>query len=179
MDIHTLWSKALKQTEILRMRLQDLSSVDVTAVPYIFLAESALNRGDTVVRQGQVLIERPALWLPSLSPHFEGFEFEKDFNVSSDTMTTFFLVRGVQFPSMRYRHQVSSLDVTEQSLQRAADQFRRQLTMAEDVKTGLVLGPEDAWQFSILLLVGSLVIRSAPGDLRRMMDEWRKRQGGP
>jgi hypothetical protein len=44
------------------------------------------------------------------------------------------------------------------------------------VKTGLVIGLEDAWQFSILLLVGMLVIRSAEGDLRRFLDDWRKRQ---
>jgi len=178
MDIQALWSKALKQTEILRMRLQELSSVDATAVPYIFLAESVLNRGDTVVRKGNVLIERPSLWLPSLSPQFEGFEFDKDFAVTSDTMTTFLLVRGVQFPSLRYRHEVSSLDVTEQSLRHAAEQFRHQLTMGEDITTGLVLGPEDAWQFSLLLLVGALVTRSAHGDVRRLLDEWRKRQRG-
>jgi len=35
------------------------------------------------------------------------------------------------------------------------------------VRTGLVIGLEEAWQFSILLLVGMLVIRSADGDLRR------------
>lgn len=38
------------------------------------------------------------------------------------------------------------------------------------------MGPEDAWQFSLLLLVGALVVRSAEGDLRRILEEWRKRQ---
>ena len=47
---------------------------------------------------------------------------------------------------------------------------------AEDTTTGLVVGPEDAWQFSVLLLVGALVVRSAEGDLRRILDDWRRRQ---
>ncbi len=176
MDIHTLWNAALKRTELIRLRLQDLATFDATAVPYVFLAESAVNRGDTVVRKGQVLIERPAIMLPSFSPQFEGFEFDKDLHVSDDTVATFLLVRGVQFPSLKYHHQLSSLDVIEGSLQHAVDRFREQLTAAEDIRTGLVVGPEEAWQFSILLLVGALVIRSAKGDLRRLLEEWQKRQ---
>ena len=176
MDIQELWEKALKQTEIVRMRLQDLATFETTAVPYVFLAESALNQGDTVVRKGQVLIERPAIVLPQFSPQFEGFDFEQDLQIPKDMLATFLLVRGIQFPSLKYRHQMSSLDLVEQSLQQAIDQFSRQLTAAEDIKTGLVIGPEDAWQFSLLLLVGALVVRSAEGDVRRLLEEWRKRQ---
>lgn len=170
MDIQELWEQARKQTELVRLRMQDLATFDATAVPYLFLAESSLNAGDTVVRQGQVVIERPAIVLPKFSPQFEGFDFEHDL------MASFLLVRGIQFPSLKYRHQVSSLDVYEGSLQRAIDHFSQRLTMAEDTATGLVVGPEAAWQFSVLLLVGALVVRSAEGDLRRMLEAWRKRQ---
>ncbi|MBI2103976.1 MAG: hypothetical protein HYT90_00140 [Candidatus Omnitrophica bacterium] len=176
MDIQALWDKARKQTEILRMRLSDLSTFEATAVPYLFLAESAVNPGDTVVRRGQVLIERPAIILPGFSPHFEGFGFDSDLHVSEDAVATLLLVRGIQFPSLKYRHQLSSLDLFEDSLQQAIKHFSAQLAAAEDVKTGLVIGPEDAWQFSLLLLVGALVVRSAEGDLRRILEQWRKRQ---
>ena len=178
MDIQELWDKALKRTEIIRMRVQDLATFEATAVPYIFLAESALNQGDTVVRRGQVLIERPSIVLPSFSPRFEGFEFDKDLHVTDDTMATFLFVRGIQFPSLKYRHQLSSMDLAEQSLQKTIEQFKQQLAVAEDIKTGLVIGPEDVWQFSVLLLVGALVVRSAEGDLRRILEEWRRRQQG-
>lgn len=160
------------------MRLQDLATFDATTVPYIFLAESSVNPGDTVVRKGHVLIERPGIVLPKLSPQFEGFEFETDLHLSDDAIATFLLVRGVQFPSLKYRHQLSSLDLLEESLQTAIERFTQQLTVAEDIKTGLLVGPEDVWQFSVLLLVGALVVRSAEGDLRRLLDEWRKRTRG-
>ncbi|MBI1991735.1 MAG: hypothetical protein HYY90_04290 [Candidatus Omnitrophica bacterium] len=178
MDIQELWDKARKQTEVLRMQLQDLSTFQATVVPYIFLAESAVNPGDSIVRKGQVLIERPSIVLPGFSPQFEGFEFESDLHVSDNTVATFLLVRGIQFPSLKYRHQVSSLDVFEDSLQKAIEHYTKQLTLAEDIKTGLVVGPEDTWQLSLLLLVGALVVRSAEGDLRRILEEWRKRQKG-
>lgn len=176
MDIQELWDKARQRTEIMRLRLQDLATFESTRVPYIFLAESSLNQGDTVIRKGQVVIERPSIVLPNFSPQFEGFEFEKELRVNDDAVATFLLVRGIQFPSLKYRHHVSSLDVMEQPLNKAIEHWQEQLTMAEDVQTGLLVGPEEAWQFSLLLLVGALVVRSAEGDLRRILEEWRKRQ---
>ena len=176
MDIQELWDNARKRTEILRLRMQELSSAETTTVPYVFLAESALNQGDTVVRRGHVLVERPSILLPGFSPQFEGFAFDKDLHVSEEAIATFLLVRGVHFPSLRYRHQTSSLDLFEGNLQKAITHFQDQLSRAEDIKTGLVIGLEEAWQFSILLLVGMLVVRSAEGDLRRFLEEWRKRQ---
>jgi hypothetical protein len=176
MELQELWDRARKETEILRMQLQDLLTFEATTVPYIFLGESSLNAGDTVVRRGQVVIERPAIVLPSFSPQFEGFAFDPALHLRDDALATFLLVRGIQFPSLRYQHQVSSLDVFEDPLSKAAAHHLRRLTEAEDIRTGLVLGPEDAWQFSVLLLVGALVVRSAEGDLRRILDAWRRRR---
>ena len=176
MDLMELWEKARKQTELIRLRAQALATFEATVVPYVFLGESSLNAGDTVVRRGQVVIERPAIVLPSFSPQFEGFEFDPSWHLSDEAVATFLLVRGIQFPSLKYRHQVSSLEVFEGALAKAIEHFKTQLTISEDLKTGLVIGPEDAWQFSILLLVGALVVRSAEGDLRRLLEEWRKRQ---
>jgi hypothetical protein len=97
-------------------------------------------------------------------------------HLNNESVATFLLVRGIQFPSLKYRHQLSLLDVVERPLQQAVEQFADQLSAAEDVTTGLLVGPEDAWQFSILLLVGALVVRSAEGDLRQILEAWRKRQ---
>ncbi|HEX9780968.1 MAG TPA: hypothetical protein VGB20_07120 [bacterium] len=178
MDIEALWDKARKETEIRRMRMSELPTFEAARVPYIFLGPSTVNDGDTVVRRGHVLLERPTLILPSVSPQFEGFEFDRDWQLSEHSVATFLLLRGVQFPSMKYKHQVSSLDVYEAGPDRAAAHYLEQLNRTEDVHTGLVIGPEDAWQFSVLFLIGALVVRSAEGDLRRILEQWRRRQRG-
>ncbi len=175
MDIEELWSRALKQTEIIRARLQELATFEATPLPYIFLAESSLNSGDTGVRKGQIMVERPSLILPS--PQFQGFEFEQELHISEDAMLNFLLVRGVRFPSLRYKHELSSLDLREGSLQQAITAYHDQLKQAEDIHTGLVVGPEDAWQCSVLILVGRLVIRSAEGGVRRLLEQGKRRQG--
>lgn len=174
MDLEALWNNALKHTEIIRSRALDLATFETTTVPYCFLAESSVNVGDTVVRKGQVLVERPALILPS--PEFRGFDFETELQLTENTVVNFLLVRGVRFPSLRYRHASASLEVQEGPLRQAVSRITEDLKRAEDLKTGVVIGPEEAWQLSVLILMGSLVIRSAEGDLRKLLDEWRKRQ---
>ena len=174
MDIEALWDKALKNTEILRSRVHELETFRATTLPYVFLAESGLNHGDTIVRRGQVVVERPALILPSAQ--FQGFEFDTGPGVSDDAVLNFLFVRGVRFPSLRYRHELSSLDVREGSLQQAIDVYADRLAKAEDVHTGLVVGPEDAWQFSVLILVGSLISRSLEDDVRRLLSQWRRKE---
>lgn len=176
MDIQELWDKARKETELIRLRVLELSSFEPTHVPYIFLAESSVNRGDTVVRKGHVLVEKPSILLPGLSPQFEGFRFDEDMRLSEQSVATFLLIRGVQFPSLKYRHELSALDLFEGPLADAIRQHSDKLAHAEDTQTGLVVGPEESWQFSVLLLVGALVIRSAEGDIRRLLEAWRRRQ---
>ncbi len=174
MNLDELWDHALKQTEILRSRMLELETFEATALPYVFLAESSVNAGDTVVRQGQVLVEKPALILPS--PQFNGFEFESEWHLSENAVLNFLLVRGVKFPSLRYRHELSSVDLREGSLRDAITYYANRLKHAEDIHTGLVVGPEEAWQLSVLILVGSLVSRSTENDLRRLLDDWHRQQ---
>ncbi len=178
MDIEALWKKAVSQTEIHRMRLQDLATFEDTLVPYTFLSESSLNKGDTVVRQGKVLIQKPALLLPGNSPQFEGFDFELDNGLSERSVSTFLYMRGIQFPSMRYRHEIASIDLIEKSLQESIDHYKDLMARHEDIQTGLLIGPEDTWQFSLLILVGALVARSSGSDIQKILDKWKQDNSG-
>lgn len=171
MDFNEIWNKALRKTEIIRPRVLPLSTYNVTHLPYICLSESSINKGDTAVRRGEILIEKPAIVLPHNAPQFEGFDFEKGMNVNEELFKSFLLVRGVQFPGLRYNNKSYSLDVHEGSLSRSIEHFKKELQNAENVHTGLVAAPEDCWQFSILLFICSQVARSADGDIKRLYDD--------
>ena len=157
MDIQDIWEKALKNTEIIRPRVQALLTFATTNLLYIFLAESSLNLGDKVVRKGEVLLEKPTLILPSNLPQFEGFDFEKEPHFNQDTLTNFLLVRGVTFPSLKYNNKTYTLDIFEGQLKKAIEYYNNKLRRQEDVHTGLVVGPEDCWQFSVLIFILSLI----------------------
>lgn len=170
-----IWEKALRYTEIVRPRIQPLATDGPTFLPYIFLAESSVNVGDTVVRRGEVIVEKPAIILPQNLPQFEGFESPQEQPFNPDMVTNFLLVRGIRFPSMKYNNRTYSLDVREGKLQSAIDHYGRELQRQENLTTGLVIGPEDCWQFSILVFICSQVLRSAEGDIQKLLDDYHKR----
>ncbi|HXV28339.1 MAG TPA: hypothetical protein VD913_05165 [bacterium] len=176
MDIQSNWEKALKQTEIVRPRVQPLHTFDATQLPYIFLAESLVNAGDTVVRKGEIMVEKPAIILPQNLPQFEGFEFEKEFDSHQDYLSTFFMVRGIKFPSMKYNNKTESLDIHEGKMRQAIELYRNELQRKEDVSTGLLTGPEDCWQFSVLIFICSQIFRQADGDIKRLFDKFRNNE---
>ncbi len=173
MDIHESWEKALKHTEIVRPRVQPLQTFEVTQIPYIFLAESLVDHGSTVVRKGDVMVDKPSIILPPDLPQFEGFEFEKRFSGVADYLTTFLMVRGIRFPSLKYENKIASLDVRKEKLAREVEAFLQVLQRQENVSTGLVIGPEDCWQFSILIFICGQIVRSADGDVRKIFERYR------
>jgi hypothetical protein len=174
MDIREFWERALKYTEIVRPRIQPLQTFDVTVLPYIFLAESSVNTGDTVVRKGAVSVEKPSLILPPNIPLFEGFEAESNPQVDLNTLADFFLVRGVRFPSMKYNNKTDSVDVRDGKLKDSIAHYSKELQEAENVTTGLVIGPEDIWHFSVLVYICTAVSRSAENDIRKLWERYRE-----
>lgn len=174
MNIQDAWEKALKKTRIIRPRAQELQTFSETNVAYTFLAEALVNRGDTIVRKGEVMVEKPAIVLPSNSPQFEGFDFEKEFEIGQDIITNFLLVRGVSFPSMKYNNKTDSLNIYDGHIDKAIKYYSDMLQRKEDVHSGLVVGPEDCWQFSVLIFTCTQIVKSANSDIRRLLERFRK-----
>lgn len=175
MDIQEIWEKALKNTEIVRPRVQPLLTFAATHLPYIFLAESTVNLANTVVRRGEVLVEKPSIILPFNLPQFNGFDFEEELHLGDELITNFLLVRGVTFPALRYNNKTHSLDIYEDKLDKAIEHYSDKLQREEDVYSGLVVGPADSWQFSVLVFVCSQVARSSNNDIRKLLEDFKKR----
>lgn len=175
MDVYGLWLKALKHTQIIRARVSSLRVDEDTPMPYIFLGESTVNAGDTVVRKGEVSIQRPSLILPPNIPQLEGYDWEdgEELKDLPNSITNFFLVRGIALPSYRYNNKTSEMDIFEGRLSKAIAHYRDELQRAENVHTGLVIGPEDCWQFSVLLYNCAQVVKNADHDIQRLLDEFR------
>ena len=177
MNLEEKWNQAVKNTDILRSRLNQLLAFDDTDVPYTFLASSTINIGDTVVRKGKILVHKPLIVLPQNFPQFEGFEFEEDYQADDDMIRTLFLMRGISFPSLKYSNEISTLEIYEKPLDKAIKHFSRELEKKEDVRRGLITGPEDVWQFSILIYVSILMGKSASNDIRQLLDDFRRKTG--
>lgn len=171
MDIQKIWEKALRNTEILRSRIQMLSTYADTHVPYILLSESEVNLGDTVVRKGEVLVQKPSIILPPSTPQFKGFEFQEEERMNEESLINFLLVRGVSFPSLRYDNRTYTLDVYDGKMSSATKHYLELLQKQEDVRTGLLRSREDCWQFSILIFIYTQVIKNANIDIKKLLDD--------
>lgn len=179
MDFEKMWTKALRQTEIIRTRVQALSLSGDTHVPYLLLSESSINIGDTVVRKGEVLVQRPSLFIPPNNPKFDGFEFEGEDgtkNFDENSFINFLIVRGISIPSLHYDNKTSSLDIYEGKLSQAVKYHERIMQRQENVRSGLLVGPEDCWQFSILIFICSQIIKNADQDIQRLLDEYHRKK---
>lgn len=175
MDIYKAWERALRETEIIRTRVQGLMTFQDTSVPYVLLSESLVNVGDTVVRKGEVVVEKPSLILPPNLPQLKGFDLEETFDDAQENFFNFLLVRGVVLPSLRYNNRTSSLDVFEGKLSQAIQFHQEALQHQENVTTGLITGPEDCWPFSLLIFTCAQVAKNANQDIRKLLDEYKKR----
>jgi len=174
-DIEEKWERALEKTEILHSRLRGLLTFEATDLPYVFLGESVVNVGDTIVRKGKIVVDKPLLVLPPHYPQFEGFDFEENLKSNGDKIRTFLLLRGLSFHSLKYTNEISSLEIQEGSLEKASKKIKLDLECKEDVHTGLILGPEDCWQFSIMIYTGSLMSKSAPEDIKKILEKFKNK----
>lgn len=157
---------AQQQTEILRTRKSDLFTFGTTRLPYVFLAESLINQGDTIIRRGEINTEKPSLILGDNLPSFEGFSDDE----ADHKQMSFVFGRGFQFPSLSYQNQSMQMEVVAKELHALSDEIQEELEQQRDSKTAVIQGPEDSWAFSLLIYAGEMTRRSAPGNIKDMMD---------
>ena len=167
MNIQDAWENALEKTEIIRPRVHPLCANEATQLPYILLSPDGPT---TIVRKGEVVVERPAIVLPQNMPQFEGFDFEKEMEINGEFLKSFFLVRGVRLPSLKYQNKSTTQEVFSGQLQSAVQHYANRLQREEDVKAGLLTGPSETWLMSVLVFVCGQVVKSADGDIRRLLE---------
>ncbi|MDP8253689.1 MAG: hypothetical protein P9X27_04730 [Candidatus Kaelpia aquatica] len=170
MDFEQKWNRAVKNTEIEKSWAGYLNTSSSTVLSYIMLSESMLDSSDTVVRKGRVEVTRPLIYLPDNNPVFKGFELSEH-NLFDNSAITFLLLRGVSFPSLKYQNSVYSLDIDNLSLNEVVKKHKRELQRLEDVKTGLIVGPDDYWHYSLAIYVAALASKSASNDIERYLED--------
>src|SRR5208283_2282277 len=166
MDSTSAWEMALRDTNIVRSRVTGLQTFSETKVPYILLSPSTINEGDTVVRAGEVLVHRPALILPPNIPQFEGFNFEDEGLLGENMLINFLMVRGITLPSMKYDNKIFSLNVFEGKMEDAIGVYGNRLQREENTSAGLICGPDQVWQLSLLIFVCSQIAKNSSTDIR-------------
>jgi len=162
------FAEALKRTRIVRARKHTLYTFGNTNLPYLFLAQSGVNAGDVVLRRGKVTVERPQIIAPRSPVELEGFDFE---DMDEDAIPVL-INRLVRFPPARYLNASQALDVVDGPLDAATERVADRLDQENDIRTGVIQGPEHVWGFSILAYVGQMIARSAPSNVGEFLERF-------
>lgn len=178
MDIEKYWNKAIKHTEVIRSRIQILSSSSDSTVPYILLSPSEVDSNDTIVRKGSLRVQKPSLLVPPNNPQFDGFEFDGNFSVDQNSLVNFLLVRGIQLPSLNYNNQSNTLDVFAGKMSVAIKHYKTLLEEKENITTGLITAPQDCWQFSLLVFICAQINKNVSNDLNFLFKNLNQRRDG-
>eukprot|EP00898_Chlorokybus_atmophyticus_P004936 jgi/Chlat1/5443/Chrsp36S05414 len=166
-------ARSFLETKIHRQRKASLLETTETKLPYILLSESEVCKGDTVVRQGVVVVQKPVLLLLDGSHRhadFEGFESESQYN------SMFALARAVSFPAGKYRNIDVSLDVHELPVEDTLENLWKKLEREGDSQTGLLTGPPEHWPMCVLAYVAQVWVEE--GDRRNELEAVLRRMTG-
>ncbi len=167
-NLEKKWDEAIKKTKILRIRYNKLNTFKKTVLPYILVNKSIVSRNTTVVREGTVEVSPVRIHLPDGSPIFSGFDFFSTTEYSEETIKTFLLVRGIKLPSLKYSQNTVKLDVYDKPVEEVIKEYQELLERKEDIDTGLIIGIPDVWQFSLLVYIASLVLKSVDNDIKNI-----------
>ncbi|MCS7151182.1 MAG: hypothetical protein NZ928_02195 [Endomicrobia bacterium] len=169
-DLNKKWEEAIKNTKIIRSRYSKLETFKKTVVPYVLVNKSLVNKGSTVIREGTVEVSPAIIHLPYSKFELHNFKFKETTEYSDEIVKSFLLIRGVQLPSMRYSNSEIKLEVVDKPLEDVIKEYQELFQRKEDIDTGLILSLPDIWQFSLIIYLASLVIKSAENDIKTFMD---------
>jgi len=167
--------RAKKETVVHRERKSTLYTFGSTSLPYIFLAESAINKDDTVLRKGEINTDKPVILTGENLPNFSGFGDE--YEGHEDEMRII-MGRQFNFPGFNYRHEGSQLEVLSKGIERVIDEYQNTLEKESNNRTALIVGPEDCWALSILIYAAKMTEKSASSNLNDIMERNKFNTGG-
>ena len=111
MNPNEMLKASYETTHIIRERKYSLYTFGDTRLPYYFVSRSELDSKDTVVREGNVVVEKPQILLPGTMGVFEGFEFDEDMGVDENDVQHLLIARKILLPSLKYTNHESNMEV--------------------------------------------------------------------
>jgi len=166
MDLEKKIEHAWKKTEILRQSRQLLFTFGDTELPYYVLAESLMNAGDTVVRRGEVVVQKPMIVAP---PWQRGASVE-GFSSEGEACVRLLVQRAAYIPPYRYRNQAQSMAVQAGGLSETAERIGKKLEEDDDRLVAVIKGDPDLWEVSVMRYCIERMVQSTPHNIQELRE---------
>ncbi len=162
---------AVRSTRIHRSRKNYLFTFGNTKLPYRIVAESSINEKSSIIRSGEVIVDKPQILFTSDPTSFDGFVAEGN-HADLDSIKYALLSRGINFPQMNYKNNTDSLEVVSELPNVIIDRFMNQFEDQNDSKTALIQCREDLWNLALLHYVLGEVIRSSSSNMQEYLERY-------
>ncbi len=162
--------RAVLRTEILRAPKQTLSAFGTTNIYYYLLTEPSYSditsdTGETVVREGRVIAERPRIVTPYYLSHLEGFSREARLYLE-----TLMKSHGSDAPGLfyTYRNEPKGLNIATQDWRAVLASLNEDIDRRKESLVTIIRGEDTLWDVSLLKFIYEMVRNSAPRHLSQM-----------
>ena len=162
--------EAVKHTEILRAPKQSLYTFGTTNIHYYLVTEPAYselvqNVTETVVREGNVIAERPRIVTPYYLSRLKGFSSEASryFNTLTEEFGS--NVSGLIYT---YKNEPKELTIVTNNLLSVVNNINTEIDKRGDPLAAIIKGQDELWDVSLMKFIHEVTRSSMPDNLSQM-----------
>lgn len=154
MEIDPRVKYAIEHTEVVRPPRQNLATFGTTLIYYYVVTE--LTGGVNVVREGNVIAERPRIVTPTYLTKVEGFS-EQARGYLQAMMAKFPNEPGIFY---RYKNEAREMNVVPESMANLITRLNERITEQDNPLSTIIKGVEELWDVSLMLFIYELTRKS-------------------
>jgi len=169
-DQHRKIMDAVARTEIIKSPQQHLHTFGVTNLLYYVVTEPSYlevvpGPAESVIREGNITAERPAVVTPTYMAHLEGFREEARKYLDS-------LAReyGPNTPGLlyHYRNEPRDMSIVEGDGKAVAHRISDRLSREGNRLAAVILGVNELWDVSLLKFIFEYTLASLAGNIQEL-----------
>jgi len=161
---------AVEHTEILRPPKQSLSTFGATNIYYYLVTEPSYSEltgstGESVVREGRVIAERPRIVTPYYLSRIEGFSSE-----ARRYLDALIKIRGYDAPGLfyTYKNEPKGLNIVSDHWRAVVDRLNAEIDKRGDPLSCIIKGEDELWDISLLKSIYEITRSSLPHNVSQM-----------
>lgn len=162
--------EAVQRTEVLRLPRRNLSSFGTTNIYYYLVTEPVYQEtpdsgGETVIREGRVIAERPRIVTPYYLSRLQGFSPEAK-RYFEDLIGTY----GPDAPGMfyTYRNEPKELNIVSDGLEAVVERLNAEIDRRGDPLASIIKGEDQLWDVSLMRFIYEMTRNSLPDNISQM-----------
>ena len=163
-------AEAIAITRVLRPPKQHLATFGVTNVKYYLVTDPSYRdlvpgEDESVVREGRVISQRPAIVTPTYMMNLEGFSED-----ARRYMESIAQQHGPNSPGIlyRYRNEPGGLDIVGDDVSIVARRISEDLDRRGEDTAAVIVGADDLWDVSILKFIYEYTSASLASNVSEM-----------